>query len=59
MKKPKPPEYIPTGRTAEGRAECKRLMELALLRGWVQADQRARVSMRPPTGKGSQWGWGK
>jgi hypothetical protein len=48
----------PTYKTAEGRAECKRIAELALLRGWLQLGERSR-SRTPMRGKGSAWGWGK
>ncbi len=59
MKKPKPPEYIPTGKTAEGREEIRKLIELAILRGWAHRSKLCATNGRPAPGKGDAWGWGK
>lgn len=53
------PEYKPTGKTEAGRAECKRLIELALLRGWARRGNNGSVSKRAYEGKGRAWGWGE
>lgn len=52
-------DYKPNPNKPDGQAEWKRLIELALLRGWAKHGCSGSVTERMYRGKGQAWGWGK